>query len=216
MINYLIGYYLTLQEALFFKALSKDNYLKFSRYGFLLTNSNQELLYNIHVRIGDLYRYADARDNAKHYYQKALQIDPRRGFAYKQLALCTPITKAYKCIYYSVRAYNSSIEPMKNSDSIIKLGLARVDCQLFENFRKITKTKLEENAMNISIPDNGQDWFYFTVISIHFNDLNVVLNLLLDEILKTIDEDAQNMELDYLLMSLDVSLDWILKGKIFI
>ncbi|OTF76615.1 hypothetical protein BLA29_012197, partial [Euroglyphus maynei] len=169
-------------------------------------------LYNIHIRLGDLYRYCDSRENAKHYYKRALHLDPKCGSAYNQLSLCTPLTKAYQCVYYSVRALYSTDEPVKGAETNIKLSISRFDSPLFERFRQQSNVSMANNAITISYPSNGQEWFYLVVISIHFNEFNLTLDLLLDQLLKTIDCDDKTIQFDYLLMSLDVCFDWILKG----
>ena len=74
MVNYLLGFYQTISETLFFSTPRKDPYLKFNRSSFQVSQTNQELMYHIHIRIGDLYRYADSRANAKYYYQVNIQV----------------------------------------------------------------------------------------------------------------------------------------------
>ncbi|KAH9507084.1 hypothetical protein DERF_011787 [Dermatophagoides farinae] len=217
--NYLIGYYNSMHEIVFLNTQqSKDPFLYYSRYGFVSStataaNLNHQLLYNIHIRLGDLYRYGDSRENAKHYYKRALHLDPTRGFAYNQLSLCTPLTKAYQCVYYSVRALHSTEEPVKGAETNIKLSISRFDCPLFERFRHHLNVTMVDNAITIAYPSNGQEWFYLVVISIHFNDLNLTFDLLLDQLLNTIDCDDKSIQFDYLLMSLDVAFDWILKDR---
>ncbi|KAH9418521.1 hypothetical protein DERP_003846 [Dermatophagoides pteronyssinus] len=221
--NYFIGYYNAMYEIIFLNSQSKDPYLNYSRYGFETSSSssslssaanlNHKLLYNIHIRLGDLYRYGDSYDNAKYYYKRALHLDPRRGFAYNQLALSTPLTKAYQCVYYYVRALYSTEEPFKVAESNIKVSISRFDSPLFERFRRQSNISMSDNAITIAYPSNGQEWFYLVVISIHFNDLNLTLDLLLDQLLKTIDCDDESLQFDYLLMSLDVAFDWILKDR---
>ena len=170
-------------------------------------------MYNIHIRLGDLYRYADSRVNAKYYYEQALQIDLRRGTAYNQLVLCIPLTKAYKCVYYSIRAFKTSIDSIKIAESNIKLAISRIDHPIFEQFRKSQNLKLQENSIKISYPENGAEWFYLSVISVYFNDFNLTLPLLLDYIVDLIDKNNfSSVNFDFALMALEVTLDWIMKG----
>lgn len=208
MINYLIGFYVSLSEAIFLSSqCSRDDRRSAA------TESERDLLYNIHIRLGDLYRYVDSRTNAKLYYQKALEIDSRKGTAYNQLALCTPLTKPFSCLYFSVRAAKASIEPIKFADSNIRMAISKLNSPIFARFRTDLSVELDANAIDVPSPVTGADWFYLVVISIYFNDFNLTLPLLLDHLLGIIDGRASDNNFDYGLMAFDVALDWILKGK---
>jgi len=215
MVNYLLGFYETLTQSLFFATPRKDDFLKFNRSSFDVSQTNQELLYHIHIRIGDLYRYVDSRANAKSYYQQALQIDPRRGTAYNQLALCTPLTKPYKLLYFSVLASKSSIDPIKSASANFKKALSRLDNSLFDQLRSEIGLTRNEAAIKAAEPETGADWFYLSVISIHLNNFNYSLVALLEWILNLTENGVDTMDLDYSLMALDVTLDWIMKGLLF-
>lgn len=166
--------------------------------------------------MGDLHRYAGSRENAKFFYEEALLIDSRRGTAFNQLVLCTPLTKAYKCVYFSIRAYKAPIDAIKFADTNIKMAISRIDNPLFENFRKSLKVQLEKNAIKIASPTSGLDWLYLSVISVYFNDFNQTFPALLDYIITLIDnQKTDNANLDYCLMALEVALDWIMKGNQF-
>lgn len=212
MANYLLGFYETLMQTLFFSTPRTDSSLQFNRSSFDVSRTNQELLYLIHIRIGDIYRYVDSRPNAKSYYQQALQIDPRRGTAYNQLALCTPLTKPYKLLYFSAFASNCSLDPIKSATANFKKALCRLNNPLFEQFRSEMDLPQNEAAINASEPDNGADWFYLSVVSIHLNNFNCTLLALLEWISQLISKQEDSIDLDYSLMALDVALDWIMKS----
>lgn len=213
MINYLIGYYTTLSDLLFFSTPRKDDYLKFNHFGFQMNQTNLVLMYNIHIRLGDLYRYADSRSNAKNYYNQALQIDPRRGTSYNQLALCTPLNKPYKLLYLSILASKSFIGPIKSANANFKKALSRVDNPIFQQLRSAIGLPLAEGSITVPEPDTGADWFYLSVISIYLNDFNHTLAALLDWILDLTQKKTDNTNLDYSLMALDIALDWIMKDR---
>ena len=212
MINYLLGFYATLSEMVFFATTPKDNYLKFNRSSFQCNKTNRELMYNIHIRLGDLYRYGDSRSNAQHFYLQALQIDPRRGTAYNQFALCTPLTKPYKLLYFTLMAFQSSIDSVKIAEHNFNKALSRVDNPIFEQLRSKINLTRHQDAIEVSMPEIGAEWFYLCVISIQLNDFNSTLVFLLDWILDLTQKNVTTADLDYSLMALDVALDWILKG----
>lgn len=212
MVNYLLGFYETLMQSLFFATPRRDTFLMFNRSSFDVSETNQELLYHIHIRIGDLYRYVDSRSNAKNYYQQALQIDPRRGTAYNQLALCTPLTKPYKLLYFSTLASTSSTDPIKSASANFKKALSRLDNAIFTQLRSTIGLEKNEAAVGVPEPASGADWFYLSVISVHLNNFNYTLVALLDWILGATEREVNSIDLDYSLMALDVALDWIMKG----
>ncbi|KPM08768.1 hypothetical protein QR98_0072920 [Sarcoptes scabiei] len=212
LIEYCIGFYVILHEAIFLNNADRKPFLQFDRDGFNISHCNRHLLYNIYTNLGNLHRMID-KENAREYFLKAINIDPRKGYAYNQMALCTSLANAYQCIYYLVRASKASCDQVKTAESNIKLSIARLDCPLFEKFKITADIETEINPIVIQTPKRMQDWFYLIVISIYFNDLNLPINLLLDRILKIIEKNPKSLELDFLLMSLDVALDWIFKDR---
>ncbi|KAH9403749.1 Protein smg7 [Tyrophagus putrescentiae] len=218
MINYLLGFYETLMQTLYFSTPRTDgsSLLQFHRSSFDVSQTNQELLYLIHIRIGDLYRYIDARPNAKVYYQRALQVDPRRGTAYNQIALCTPLTKPYKLLYFSALASNCSVEPVKSAVGNFKKAIGRLNNRLFEQLRKEMGLPANEAAIDAAEPETGAEWFYLSVVCVHLNNFNYSFGALLDwtlELLGKDEEEGGGIDLDYSLMAIDVALDWIMKNR---
>lgn len=216
MINYLLGFYETLMQTLYFSTPPSDgssSLLQFKRSSFDVSQTNQELLYLIHIRIGDIYRYVDSRPNAKVYYQQAVQIDPRRGTAYNQIALCTPLTKPYKLLYFSALASNCSVEPVKSAAGNFKKAISRLNNQLFGQLRTELNWPTNEAAIDAQEPETGAEWFYLSVVSIHLNNFNFTFMSLLDWTLELLVKQENGIDLDYSLMAIDVALDWIMKSK---
>lgn len=197
----------------------EDPFVRTNRVGFNLADTNRTLLYNLHIHLGDLYRFLGLNQNARHYYKQALEIDSTKGVVYQKLALCTPLTKAYRCLYFSVFAANTikAVPPTANSN--ISAMLSRMDTVYLEKFREHLGLKLDKaKVLKVEPPSDGADWFYLVVISIHFNNFNVTCLALLDYLISSVDDEERksNGDLDFTLMALEVAIDWITISKFLI
>lgn len=204
-------------EVLFLVSQPEDPFVRTNRVGFNMADTNRALLYSLHIHLGDLYRYINLNQNARHYYKQALEIDPARGTVYQKLAFCTPLTKAYRCLYFSIMAANATKAASPMAASNIATVLSRMDTFHFEKFREQLGVKLDmAKVLKVEPPSDGADWFYLVVISIHFNNFNVTCLALLDYLIAAVDDEERKSsgDLDFTLMALEVAIDWITISKL--
>lgn len=98
------------------------------------------LLYNILIRIGDLNRYLNKSSVAESYYMSARKVDVLRGDAYNQLAINTPHSQHFKCIYYYCRAAKSCAEPITIAETNLKLAINRFDSGILKSIIRCSAT----------------------------------------------------------------------------
>ena len=101
------------------------------------------LLYNIMIRIGDLNRYLNKSSVAESYYMSARKLDVFRGHAYNQLAINTPVSQHFKCIYYYCRAAKSCTEPIPIAETNLKLAVNRFDSGILKSIIRCSKNDSE-------------------------------------------------------------------------
>ena len=219
MLNYLVGFYISLLESVMIWPSRKDPYLVSLSYTHLPDNTKL-LLYNILIHIGDLNRYLSNNNLAESYYQNARKLNVMRGHAYNQLAIVTSMN-SFKCIYYSIRASKSCEEPTMIAESNLKMALNRINNKLLKkifNLKMNPKSENQnENQLEIEIgvedlPDQGADWLYLSVICIYVDNLKPIFKPLINYIMVLSNDKSSsinNHDLDFAMMSLDVLIDWI-------
>ncbi len=210
----MIGFYVSLLESVLISSRRKDPYILYPN-SFQISVSAKLLLYNILIRIGDLNRYLNKTSIAETYYLNARKLDVMRGHAYNQLAIMTPHSEPLKCIYYSVRAAKSCVEPIVIAETNIKAAVNRFDCNILKKIFKFSRNINRDESLNEETelyPKRGIEWFYLSVISIYSENFKPIFKPLIDYIIancETSNEFLNNNNLNFSLMAFDVALDWI-------
>lgn len=173
-IQYIIGVYVRLQQiTLFYLNLNKRNDIYFIN-GIEFKSAENEFLYNIYIRLGDLNRYQKMGKLAKQFYLKARVLSPHNGQSYNQLALIysqDPI----KSIYFYVRAY-LAIEP-----STIALNNLKLSIKHFLNSSPIIKLLFDDSSIKLE-KIKIDNWLYLIVISIFADNVGAIVPYLFDDV----------------------------------
>lgn len=211
----MIGYYLNILDAILNSTSEQDSDCDEAN---LLEEpiGNFVLLYNVYIRIGDLYRYSNSQTSATLFYHKALMMDERSGIAYNQISLSLPLYMAYKCLYFAVRSYHSPLHSSSGTEVNIRQALTRLDSPIFAYFRDLVSEKLSDNYFKIDEPETGLDWFYLVVISIHFKNFEPSFGKLVEFVNSSLDDDDddQGEDFAFAMMALDTALDWLFLSKL--
>lgn len=211
---YLTGFY---QTVLF----------KISQY----SDKEDNLHYNVMIRMGDLSRYMGNYDVAEYYYWTARNLYPCYGHAYNQLGLLTEPKNFYKCCYYYARAARASDKPLVTiADSNIKMAVKKYGSELLKTVIFLeTESDCQSQINNkFESPESSSEWFYLVVLAIYADNIAPVAKLFLDclnenlstqtsNIVDNKSDEVINCSLDsYLLLaSFDILLDWFKHGSQF-
>ena len=180
-------------------------------------NTNPALLYNVHIHLGDLYRLKNRINEALHYYKMALRIDASRGTVYNQLALCysRDPSKFYERCFYLVLAVdsvNDSVNAIGGKANIAKTLARHTNPILDKLAYKYVLPDFTKTV--IPLPNNGNDWFFLSVLAMHMDDLNKVLEYLLEWLKDHLNDNDPKLAYEFGLMALDSLLDYAYQGKI--
>ncbi|CAG2171740.1 unnamed protein product [Oppiella nova] len=219
LIEYLIGFYVSLMEAIVTNDRHKEPYLLFA-INSQLSATTRLLLYNILIRIGDLNRYLNKTSIAENYYLRARRLDPTRGHAYNQLAINTPLSQHLKCIYYYCRAAKSSADPIVIAETNLKVAVNRFDSDILKSIIKngsnVSDGSPDDQQLIPTYPQKGIDWFYLSVISIYSDNMDTILRPLIQFVITNCEltsnkhlDCSNNKDLSFALMAFDVSIDFI-------
>jgi len=194
LVKYIHGFYLYLHQLCILIITDKTVDPYFIKTANLLSNSvsqdNLLLIYNINIRLGDLNRYLRNVTMARYYYTQARELIPERGHAYNQLA-CISTNDPIKSIYYSVRAFLATQEPVSIADNNIRSAVNR-----FSSVNQIIKSLFTNEPSQISSLAKIENWFYVIVIASYCNNFNPLLNCYLTEMInfvQTVDAKHETM-----------------------
>ncbi|RWS25751.1 hypothetical protein B4U80_13049 [Leptotrombidium deliense] len=229
-IQYLHGFYVMLLQTvnLTINSRRRDPYFITSPpISRTASKSDQLLVYNILIRLGDLNRYLRNPSLAKAYYSRARDLNPYRGHAYNQLALIA-LNDGMKSIYYYVRAVLASEEPFTIAENNLKFAVNR-----FSITAAIIKTIFDGESLEEIDPTTINNWLFVVVIAIYAKNIKVVLNSIIFEAVNwfrvqtvkspqnspKLNQEASNSaraeDLHSILPGLDLLLDFLLTAQNF-
>ncbi|KAI1304230.1 hypothetical protein HDE_01928 [Halotydeus destructor] len=199
-ISYLVGFYSSLVTQVLLRCNASNNDLYFvmpvSALMYRLEPSiafDEELgssfknirtlLYNIHIRLGDLNRYLKDQRTAKLCYLEARELNPLRGHAYNQLSLISTEDPMMQ-LYYYVRACCAYEEPLDIAEKNLKVVVNKM-------YKTNPLVRLlfdkSESTWNSNLVQN---WFFVVVVASYAEGLKNIAGHLIEATLNWLREEV--------------------------